>query len=85
MVSQNEFELRHKNIKENVECKNYKSATSLENRDKVEAQIIEELKMGNYVITDSKPKIVSAMGQFRKKIVRKLELFTMLPVRREKT
>ena len=43
------------------------SATCPENREKVELQITEELKMGNYIITDHKPKIISAIGAIPKK------------------
>ena len=45
-----------------AEVENYKSATCVENRGKVETQILEELAAGNYVVVNKKPKIVSALG-----------------------
>ena len=50
-----------------MECDNYTSALCKENRHKVETQILEEIKSGNYVITKQKPKIVSAIGAIPKK------------------
>ena len=41
---------------------NYKSATGPEVRDKIEQTLLEEVSCGNYVITDMKPTIVSALG-----------------------
>ena len=49
------------NIKE-VEVENYRSAICKETRHKVEAQIITEIKEGNYVTTHRKPHIISALG-----------------------
>lgn len=45
---------------------NYRSATSTDVRDKVEKQIRDEIQMGNYVITRTKPSIVSALGAIPK-------------------
>ena len=45
---------------------NYRLATSTEVRDKVERQIREELQQGNYVITELKLAIVSALGAIPK-------------------
>ncbi len=41
---------------------NYKSATDNPFREKVERQINHEISAGNYVITISKPTIISALG-----------------------
>ncbi len=49
-----------------VEVDNYKSATCPESRVKVEHQIIEELQNGRYIVTGSKPRIVSALGAIPK-------------------
>jgi len=49
-----------------VHCKNYKSATNKDVKDKVEAQIIHELREGNYKISSAKPPIVSAIGAIPK-------------------
>ena len=40
---------------------NYRSATDPAVRDKVEESVFEELAAGNYVITNSKPVIISAL------------------------
>lgn len=48
-----------------VECNNYRSAT-VEYRDEVEVQLREEIALGNYVITDQKPTIVSSLGAIPK-------------------
>lgn len=45
-----------------AEMHNYSSATNPLSADKVEATIIEEISAGNYVLTDSRPTIVSALG-----------------------
>jgi hypothetical protein len=45
---------------------NYKSATDRSVRGKVEAQIISEIEEGRYVVTSSKPTIVSALGAIPK-------------------
>ena len=45
-----------------AEMENYTSATGPDSRDKVEAAILEELEAGNYIITHSKPSIISALG-----------------------
>ena len=41
---------------------NYASTTNPLAREKVEATLLEELQAGNYVVTSSKPRIVSALG-----------------------
>ena len=43
-----------------VEVDNYSSATN--NHDKVEHQILEEIREGRYVISKKKPALVSAFG-----------------------
>ena len=45
-----------------AECHNYPSATSAENCQTVEKLILEEIRLGRYVVTDTKPTIVSALG-----------------------
>ena len=45
-----------------AEMENYRSATAPEARSKVEATLREELAEGNYVLSPSKPTIVSALG-----------------------
>ena len=54
--------LDHVEELDHVECENYTSATNPETRGKVEKVILEELKAGNYKVTESKPAIVSALG-----------------------
>ena len=49
-----------------VEMHNYKSSTDPLIRDKVEEVILEEIKLGNYVIVKDKPAIVSALGAILK-------------------
>ena len=49
-----------------AEVPNYRSATSTDVRDKVEKQIRDEIQMGNYVITRTKPSIVSTLGAIPK-------------------
>ena len=51
---------------EPAEIKNYTSATASDIRDKVEKQISDEIRDGNYVITQTKPTIVSALGAIPK-------------------
>ena len=46
-------------------CKNYKSAT-VQYKDQVQAQILHELMMGNYMVVSSPPKIISALGAIPK-------------------
>ena len=41
---------------------NYKSATGPNTGDKVEQTLIEEIALGNYVVTDTKPTILTALG-----------------------
>ena len=43
-----------------AEVDNYSSALS--NRDLVEKQILEEIAEGRYVVTETKPTVVSALG-----------------------
>ena len=50
-----------------VELDNYKSATCLKNKKKVELQIKCEIDNLRYIIPDFKPKIVSALGAIEKK------------------
>lgn len=57
-----------------VECENYHSATKGPYRDKVEAQIVQELQHGRYKFVDYKPKIVSAIGAIPKKGSNKVRL-----------
>jgi len=45
---------------------NYRSATNPDNRQKVEQTIRDEIVQGNYVITKSKPQVVSALGAIPK-------------------
>ena len=49
-----------------MECDNYKSATNIDVRDIIEAQIIDEIQNGHYLIVDNKPQIVSALGAIPK-------------------
>ena len=44
------------------ECANYKSATCAQNFAAVENQIRKEISLGRYYISDSKPRIISAIG-----------------------
>ena len=60
-----------KSLFDSVECDNYVSATCPENREKVELQITEDLKMGNYIITYHKPNMISAIEAIPKRIVMK--------------
>ena len=43
-------------------CANHKSALSVENKCRVEKQILHEVNCNRYIITDVKPTIVSALG-----------------------
>ena len=45
-----------------VDCKNYKSTTSIPVRHEVEKQIKEEISKGNYLIVSEKPPVVSSLG-----------------------
>ena len=47
---------------ENIECENYKSVTSIQNRPRVEEQLSKEIALGRYQICVDKPKIISALG-----------------------
>ena len=49
-----------------AEINNYSSATDPTVRDKVEESMLEELAAGNYVISNSKPVILSALGAVSK-------------------
>lgn len=49
-----------------AEVINYKSATGHDVRDKVEHTIRDEILNGNYIVTDTKPTIVSALGAIPK-------------------
>ena len=46
---------------EQAEMNNYKSATAPAVRDQVEATLLEEIQEGNYIVTDKKPTIISAL------------------------
>ena len=61
-------------IQNEVECKNYKSATNPPFRDKVETQILDELAHGHYKFVQDKPTIVSALGAIPKKDSHKVRL-----------
>ncbi|KXJ08119.1 hypothetical protein AC249_AIPGENE24810 [Exaiptasia diaphana] len=54
-------------IIDTAEVYNYKSATDNAIRDKVERQITSEIAQGNYVISQTKPTIISALGAIPKK------------------
>ena len=45
---------------------NYKSATFSDNFPMVQAQIVEELEEGRYIVSSEKPQIVSALGAIPK-------------------
>lgn len=47
-------------------CVNYQSATCQQNRDKVEAQLKEEIRLGHYVTTQEDPLIISSLGAIPK-------------------
>ena len=49
-----------------AEMENYKSATDPAVRDQVESTLLEEIHEGNYILTDKKPTIVSALGAILK-------------------
>ena len=49
-----------------VICKNYKSVTDVNVRSQVEKQLCSEIAKGHYLITDTKPLIVSALGAIPK-------------------
>ena len=57
-----------------AEISNYKSATSSNLRNKVEKQIREEISKGNYVVTQAKPIIVSALRAIPKPHTDKIRL-----------
>ncbi len=59
---------------QSVEVHNHKSAVSAANRDKVEAQIQEELDNLQYTIVEEKPFIISALGAIPKKGSTKVRL-----------
>ena len=61
-------------VLEKAELSNYKSATASDVRDKVEKQIREEIRNGNYVVTQAKPTIVSALGAIPKPNTDKIRL-----------
>ena len=52
-----------------AEMNNYKSVTDSAVRDQVEKTLLEEIREGNYVVTDTKPTIVSALGAIRSLIL----------------
>lgn len=49
-----------------VDMDNYKSATNPRIRQKVEAQILDEIANGNYEVVNYKPKLISALGAIEK-------------------
>ena len=49
---------------ETIECDNYRSCDAA--RDAVEAQILEEIREGRYLVTSHKPTIISALGALPK-------------------
>lgn len=53
-------------VLEKAEISHYKSATASDVSDKVEKQIHEEIRNGNYVVTQAKPTIVSPLGAITK-------------------
>lgn len=57
-----------------AEVINYKSATGPGVRDRVEQTITDEIRNGNYIVTDTKPTIVSALGAVPKPDSDKLRL-----------
>ena len=57
-----------------AETSNYKSATTSDVRNKVEKQIREEIRNGNYIVTHVKQPIVSAPGAFPKPDTDKIPL-----------
>ena len=61
-------------VLQKTEISNYKSATASDLRDKVEKQIHEEIRNGNYVVTQAKPTIVSALGAILKPNTDKIRL-----------
>ena len=57
-----------------VEMKNYRSAIHKDIAPLVERQILDELSNGQYIIVDSKPRIISALGAIPKKGCKKVRL-----------
>ena len=49
-----------------VDMQNYKSATNSAVRDTAEETIRDEIRQGNYVISATKPKVVSTLGAIQK-------------------
>ena len=49
-----------------VQCANYKSATNAHVKLQVEQQILHEVSRGQYMVTSSKPRIISALGAIPK-------------------
>ena len=49
-----------------VRMSNYKSATDVDVKQKVEKQIVAELDAGNYVITKEPPTLIGALGAIPK-------------------
>ena len=63
----NGFRIRNLDIEpKEVEQENYNSATNKDVHDLVESQILTEIQEGRYVVTNIRPKIVSALGAIRK-------------------
>lgn len=57
-----------------VDCKNYLSATCVENFSKVESQIRTELELGRYIQVAEKPVIISSIGAVPKSDPNKIRL-----------
>lgn len=57
-----------------VDCKNYLSATCVDNFSKVESQIRTELELGRYIQVAEKPVIISSMGAVPKSDPNKIRL-----------
>ena len=49
-----------------VMCKNYSSATGSSVKLQVEKQLLSEIKLGHYMVTETRPLIVSALGAIPK-------------------
>ena len=63
----NGFRIRNSDVEPiTVEQDNYNSAINKDVRDRVEKQILDEIREGRYVVTNIKPKIVSALGAIEK-------------------
>ena len=50
-----------------IDCGNYRSSTCPENFKQVQLQVLEEINKGHYIVSTTKPKMVSAKGAVPKK------------------